>query len=153
MGVGLIIGVLMLGGIAGLFLWRRRKTTLNNLSASNDAHLDPNPHKGFAKFFEPRQRKGSEDTEWSIESAEKVSIVKNVRAQSVLTRSSSKRSNVVSESGVIPIGIPEEGTRIALTSHPMTPSYARLALRKSEIEGRDTGFKGEVKLALGMVVK
>ncbi|KAH3911270.1 hypothetical protein HBI56_106350 [Parastagonospora nodorum] len=154
LGVGLIIGMLMLGGIAGLFLWRRRKNKLNKLEASNDIHLDPNPHKGFAKFFKLKQPKGSEDTEWSIESAEKVSIVKNVRAQSVLTRSSSKRSNALSESGVIPIGIPEEGTRIALTSHPMTPSYTRLALRKSEMKDKDAGLEEEeLKLVPGLVVK
>jgi len=143
----------MLGGIAGLFLLRRRKNKPNNLSASTDAHLASKPHKRFAKFFKLRPRKGSEDTEWSIESAEKVSIVKNVRAQSVLTRSSSKRSNALSESGVIPIGIPEEGARVALTSHPMMPSYTRLALRKSAIEGKELGFKEEVELITGKMVK
>jgi hypothetical protein len=137
LGVGLIIGVLMLVGIAGLYLWRRRRTMPTNISDSTKnnhikgAHHNAKHDNGFSRFFTLRRSKDSGDTEWSIESASKVSIVKNVRAQSVLTRSPSKKSNVSSQSGVIPIIIPEEGIKMALTSHPLTPSYTGIPTYKT----------------------
>jgi hypothetical protein len=128
----------MLAGMAGLYLWRRRRNmhnhTVNGLDhVNNEASEQTGRHnKSFIKFFRLRRR--VDDTEWSIESAEQVSIIKNVRAQSVLTRSSSKRSGTSIESGVIPIAIPEQ--RVALTSHPMTPSYTAIT-SEGRVEAAD----------------
>jgi hypothetical protein len=92
--------------------------------------------------------KSQDEVEWSIGSAEKVSITKNMRAQSVLTRSSSKKSNASSESNMTPIGSPEQqAVRVALTSHPMTPSYAAFAPPNAVVIGMNT--KAEDELVLG----
>lgn len=72
---------------------------------------------------------------------EKVSIVKNMRAQSVLTvsRSNSKRSVDSNETGTIAIGMRGRAATMALNSHPMTPSYtahapeAKPSVPKSEV--------------------
>jgi hypothetical protein len=65
---------------------------------------------------------------------EKVSIVGNMRAQSVLTvsRSNSRRSDTSSETGAIPIGIRGRATTVALNSHPMTPSYTAFTTKTSD---------------------
>jgi hypothetical protein len=115
LGIGLVIGVLMLAGIAGLHLWRRRRNT--PIKADIDIECKD-------KTISSCNTVNQHDTEWSIESAEKVLITKNMRAQSVLTRSSSKRSNASSESDIAPAGGPDQARKMALTSHPMTPSYA-----------------------------
>jgi hypothetical protein len=145
LGVGIAIGILMLAGIAGLYLWRRRRNMHNHtVNGLGDVDIEASEqtgkhNKGFVKFFKLRRR--VDDTEWSIESAEKVSIVKNVRAQSVLTRSSSRRSDTSIESGVIPIGIPEQ--RVALTSHPMTPSYTAI-VSESRVKAADSSSLEEL---------
>jgi hypothetical protein len=84
-----------------------------------------------------------DDAEWSIESAEKVAIVGKVRAQSVLTvsRSNSRRSNAGNEIVTMESGGRSGSGRtqtVALSSHPMTPSY-------TAFEKADGGVKGSVR--------
>lgn len=132
--------MLLLAGIAGLYLWRRRRNTYNN-HVNDNATLYSNSSGSLST---PRQYiKNQDGIERSIESAEKVSIVKNVRAHSVLTRSSAKRPDASGESGINPTATQEQRISVALTSHPMTPSYTALALQKADMTGMKTEAKGE----------
>ncbi|KAJ4366198.1 hypothetical protein N0V83_007833 [Neocucurbitaria cava] len=96
-GVGVSLGVLSVAGIAGFFLWRRRHNQRRSSTTPSD---DSNSSETsiLGKIFGLKKYKDNRsDPEWSIESAEKVSIAKNMRAQSVSTttvsRSDSRGSN------------------------------------------------------------
>jgi hypothetical protein len=141
LGLGITVLIFLLSGIAGLFLWRRRKGSRND----NDDTTKPNGRKFLARIFNFRRLKNNKDAEWSIESVEKVSIVGNMRAQSVLTvsRSNSQRSDGSSETGAIPIGIRGRAMTVALNSHPMTPSYTSFASKGSDAKTLKPGSVGE----------
>jgi hypothetical protein len=141
LGVGIAVCVLSLSGMAAFYTWRRRKNSNQNLSTPKaDRRTSP------IKFFTPRRYKDNkDDAEWSIESVEKVAIVRNMRAQSVLTvsRSSSRRSNGTSDNGTVAVGIHGRVPTLALNSHPMTPgdiafdtasSPANLAVSKDSLK-------------------
>jgi hypothetical protein len=147
LGVGLLIGVLLLAVIAGLYLWHRRRSTLikNDINNKNDVNVRNYHNLINGPFKSKEHTKTEDDPEWSIESAEKVSITKNMRAQSVLTRSSSKRSNASSESGIA-IRRPEQTVRMALTSHPLTPSYAVFVSEEAVMIEMHTEAKNELNL-------
>jgi hypothetical protein len=127
LGLGIAFLVLSLVAIAGLCIWYRRRNASVNSDGVNGKIVTPFTRLFAFKPFSWERTKGTkDDAEWSIESVEKVSIVRNVRAQSVLTvsRSNSRRSDKTSESGSNGHGAP-----VALSSHPMTPSYTAVLKR------------------------
>jgi hypothetical protein len=123
LGVGIAVCVLSLSGMAAFYTWRRRKNSNQNISTPK-----ADRRTSLNKFFTSRRYKdykdNKDDAEWSIESVEKVAIVRNMRAQSVLTvsRSNSRRSNETSDNGTVAVGIHGRVPTLALNSHPMTPS-------------------------------
>ncbi|KAH7390833.1 hypothetical protein DE146DRAFT_144324 [Phaeosphaeria sp. MPI-PUGE-AT-0046c] len=138
LGIGLTLFIIVSASIAGLYFWRRRKNSSNG--QPGDISMDSanrSPRNLFKQIFDFRRyRDGRDDAEWSIESVEKVSIVKNMRAQSVLTvsRSNSRRSVGSNETGTIPIGMRGRAATMALNSHPMTPSYTAHNTDKADVK-------------------
>ncbi|OAK97571.1 hypothetical protein IQ06DRAFT_350320 [Phaeosphaeriaceae sp. SRC1lsM3a] len=135
LGIGLTLFVVVSIAIAGLYFWRRRKDSHPQPADSNMESVNPGGPRNFLKqIFNFRRYRDNNDAEWSIESVEKVSIVKNMRAQSVLTvsRSNSRRSVGSSETGTISIGMRGRAGTMALNSHPMTPSYTAHATKTTE---------------------
>lgn len=134
LGLGIAFLVLSVVAIAGLYVWyRRRRSSSSNSDDIKDTKAMPLTRLfAFTPLAWRRTKNTKDDAEWSIESVEKVSIVRNVRAQSVLTvsRSNSRRSDGPSESGSY-----GRGARVALSSHPMTPSYT--AVLKKGPGGKD----------------
>ncbi|KAF2820278.1 hypothetical protein CC86DRAFT_387316 [Ophiobolus disseminans] len=122
-GFGVTFGLLSMAGVVSFYIWRRRRNPSNDIDGdSNRANYRERLAKVFT-FRRYRDNKG--DPEWSIESAEKVSIVRNMRAQSVSTtsRSDSRGSGRSTKNGAIPITMPKRKMSMALTSHPLTPNY------------------------------
>lgn len=143
LGIGLTFFLVVSGAIAGLYFWRRRKLSQDVQSGDNNnmGSIKPGPLNSLKQIFNFRRFRTKDDAEWSIESVEKVSIVKNMRAQSVLTvsRSNSRKSVASNETGTISIGMRGRAATMALNSHPMTPSYtahapeAKPSMPKSEV--------------------
>jgi hypothetical protein len=134
MGFGITFGVISLAGIAGLYLWRRRRNSPSTNGSDSDSDKADYRNRLAKVFGFKRTRDTKDDAEWSIESAEKVSIVKNMRAQSVNTvsRSNSRSSEKSETVGIIPIAMRGRNLTVALTSHPMTPSYTAYAAQPPE---------------------
>jgi hypothetical protein len=134
MGFGITFGVISLAGIAGLYLWRRRRNSPSTNGSDSDSDKADYRNRLAKVFSFKRTRDTKDDAEWSIESAEKVSIVKNMRAQSVNTvsRSNSRSSEKSETVGIIPIAMRGRNLTVALTSHPMTPSYTAYAAQPPE---------------------
>jgi hypothetical protein len=134
MGIGITFGAMSLAGVAGLYLWRRRRNSHDSNGSDNDSDKADYRDRLAKVFSFKRQKDNKDDAEWSIESAEKVSIVKNMRAQSVQTvsRSNSRGSDNSDHIGVIPIAMRGRNMTVALSSHPMTPSYTGFVVKPSE---------------------
>jgi hypothetical protein len=127
LGIGITFGVIFLGGMAGLYLWRRSRALHDNKTRnSNSDEVDHRIRLPKVLVFN-RRKDAEDDTEWSIESAEKVSILRNVRAQSVNTvsRSNSRTSEKSNGVNVAPTAMRGGNSTAALTSHPMISSYTR----------------------------
>ncbi|KAH8723197.1 hypothetical protein GQ44DRAFT_828398 [Phaeosphaeriaceae sp. PMI808] len=133
MGVGIAFSVFTIAGVAGIYLWRRHtnlRKQFKNRAVLNDNDENkppppPPPHTRpssiLSKVLQLRRaskqrvsRDIKTDPEWSIESVEKVSISKNLRAHSVVSRSNSRGS----EKGVIPIMIANTPPPLSLVSTP-----------------------------------
>lgn len=136
-GVGITFGVLSIAGMAGLYLWRRHRN-----QQGHDDKTTSEQCNILGKFFGLKKYKDNkQDPEWSIESAEKVPIVKNMRAQSVSTvsRSDSRSSDtprpgtgsVGTNTSVVPprrnVGL----SNTALRSHPITPDASAFPIPPS----------------------
>jgi hypothetical protein len=134
MGIGITFGAMSLAGVAGLYLWRRRRNSRD--SNGNNNHSEKADYRDrLAKVFSfKRHRDTKDDAEWSIESAEKISIVKNMRVQSVNTvsRSNSRGSDHSDHVSTFPIAMRGRNMTVALSSHPMTPSYTGFVAELSE---------------------
>jgi LPXTG-motif cell wall-anchored protein len=153
LGIGITFGIILLAGVAGLYLWRRRRNLHDN--SMSYVGSDKVKHRTKLPKIHAIKRRGDaqDDAEWSIESAEKVSIVKNMRAQSVNTvsRSNSHTSEKSNDGCVAPIAMRGGNLTAALTSHPMTPSYtgfrtgdgeAKVQLPKLDLEKRELKLLG-----------
>ena len=135
-GFGITLGMLSLAGIAAIYIWHRRRTPRNN--EDDGGSKKARYYDMLAKMIPFRKYKDNkDDPEWSIESVEKVSIVGNMRAQSVSTnsRSDSRGSGRSTTGGTIPIAMPKRKMSMALTSHPLTPNYTSFPL--PPLEARD----------------
>jgi hypothetical protein len=148
-GVGITFGVLSIAGIAGFYLWRRYRSHQGN----DDTTTAAEQCNILGKFFGMKKYKDNkQDPEWSIESAEKVPIVKNMRAQSISTVS---RSNSQGSDGQRPGTRAGPGPGVnstvvpprrnvgmqntALKSHPVTPDASAFPVPPSFPGGAKMG--------------
>lgn len=138
-GVGLTFGVLSVAGVAGFFLYRRRQNQRHD-DANNDPDNSEESNILRKLFGRKKYNDNKGDPEWSIESAEKVAISQNMRAQSVRTTSrTDSRGSDGSKSGtgsdvssvkrsVMPQRKKLEMPNTALGSHPITPDISSFPL-------------------------
>lgn len=117
---GITFAIISIASIAGFILWRRYWKQASTKNASSFS-----PHRTLKKLLKYKKRDHVEpDPEWSIEPAEKVEIVKNLRAQSVSTisRSNSRSSDPQPPAEVRNIYTSRKPTipNLALGSHPVT---------------------------------
>ncbi|CAO2657990.1 Nn.00g072500.m01.CDS01 [Neocucurbitaria sp. VM-36] len=155
MGVGVTFGVLSIAGAVGFFLWRRRQNQRSDNTSDNSEESNIlGKLLGLKKY---KDNKG--DPEWSIESAEKVTIGKNMRAESVSTSSrSNSRGSDGSKPGsgagrVNPSVVPSRRKlsmpTTALGSHPLTPDISSFPLpptSSADVKASGSGL-GEEKRA------
>lgn len=134
MSFGITFGVLAVAGVAGIYLWRRRRYRRGADQSENDKQKYRTMLSKVLTFR--RSKDNKDDPEWSIESAEKVAIVGNMRAQSVSTssRSDSRGSDGSNTIGIIPIAMPQRKMTIALTSHPPTPNRSAFPKSPSDVQ-------------------
>ncbi|KAF2017533.1 hypothetical protein BU24DRAFT_152190 [Aaosphaeria arxii CBS 175.79] len=115
-GVGVTLGIIGIASVTGLYLYRRRK---NRLSTRKGGEISSSQHRrwgggfGFKRYFMLSRGKNTpKDTEWSIESAAHVEIVRGANARTISRSDSNSNSNrddtpppPTREEGVLKVGM------------------------------------------------
>lgn len=134
MGFGITFGLLCVVGLVGIYIWHRRR----RLSKESDGDLhQENYRERLAGLLTFKKRKDNQDdAEWTIESAEQMPIIRNVRPQSVsmLSRPDSGGSSPYDTDGATTSTIPKCTMSLALSSHPLTPKYTAFPVGSHEAQ-------------------